>query len=490
MDLRERLNAVVTRLQEIRDELAETDTVLARTLDEDADDETRTAHDTAVKAAEDEAAKLIAEGDQLAAERKSLEERIEKRDRIAEAAKDLPTISGDGPRVHTERVGDPYRPELVQRAFRPDGERELRDAALKAVEMVEDWELDGTDDAAQRAQLAKRARRNPHICRLLIATGSEHYKRAFEKAAMGHHFLFTPEERDAVQRAMSLTNAAGGFAVPFPIDPTLIVTGDGSTNPVRSRCRVVDIDTDSWQGIAAGPITASWDGEAAEVGDDTPTWTQPQVTPYKAHAFVPFSIEIGMDYPNLVGDLRELFGQGKDDLEAVAFITGTGSNQPTGLVTAIDGTGNDITSATTDVFAAADVDSVHETLGPKYRNRANTVWFANIAIINDIRAFGTTDNRFTVDLSAEGVRSLYGRDILEASAMDGTITALADNNVLLFGDPSTYLIADRAGFNLELVPHMFATGNNRPSGQRGWYGWWRTGGDSINDDGWVLLNVT
>ena len=41
-------------------------------------------------------------------------------------------------------------------------------------------------------------------------------------------------------------------------------------------------------------------------------------------------------------------------------------------------------------------------------------------------------------------------------------------NLLVVGDFSNFLVAQRAGMSVELIPHLFATGNNRPSGQRGW----------------------
>jgi hypothetical protein len=43
----------------------------------------------------------------------------------------------------------------------------------------------------------------------------------------------------------------------------------------------------------------------------------------------------------------------------------------------------------------------------------------------------------------------------------------ADNYMLIAGNFDRYHIIDRVGMTVELVPHLFATGNNRPSGQRG-----------------------
>ena len=52
-------------------------------------------------------------------------------------------------------------------------------------------------------------------------------------------------------------------------------------------------------------------------------------------------------------------------------------------------------------------------------------------------------------------------------------TGLTDNaNIVIAGDFSKYVIADRLGMNVELVPMLFGT-NRRPTGQRGMYAFWR-----------------
>ena len=411
---------------------------------------------------------------------------VEKRLAILEAADNVSNLEvGEdrGAAPQFQKKQDPYEDRLDG----PPGE--LRGRALKAVEETNSFELEDRNKERITHILERKDDKYGNIAKLVLATGSRDYKEAWTKAITGREMALTDKERSLLARAMSQTDGSGGFAIPFPIDPTLIQVGDGSSNPFRQISRVEQITTDTWQGLASTQMTASWDAEAAEVSDDTTTYTQPQVTAHKAAAFVPASIEIVGDYPNLVGDLGVLFEDAKMRLEATAFATGTGSGQPFGIVTAIDGTGNDISSAATDTFAVGDVYTVHETLGPRYRDRAT--WVANVAIINDIRQFGTADSHaFSVHLTEDAPLRVLGRPIVESSAMDGSITALADNNVLVLGDFSNYLIADRVGFNVEFIPHLFATGNNRPDGQRGFYAYWRVGADSINDDAFVLLNVT
>jgi HK97 family phage major capsid protein len=85
---------------------------------------------------------------------------------------------------------------------------------------------------------------------------------------------------------------------------------------------------------------------------------------------------------------------------------------------------------------------------------------------------------------------LLGRGVFESEAMDGVISGGATNLMLLFGDFNNYVIADRIGMTVELIPHLFATGSNRPSGSRGIYAYYRVGADSVNDTAFELLDVT
>jgi predicted phage gp36 major capsid-like protein len=60
-------------------------------------------------------------------------------------------------------------------------------------------------------------------------------------------------------------------------------------------------------------------------------------------------------------------------------------------------------------------------------------------------------------------------------------------NILVVGDFSNFLVAQRAGMAIELIPHLFGATNSRPTGQRGWFAYARHGFDSVNDLGFRLL---
>jgi predicted phage gp36 major capsid-like protein len=73
--------------------------------------------------------------------------------------------------------------------------------------------------------------------------------------------------------------------------------------------------------------------------------------------------------------------------------------------------------------------------------------------------------------------------------MDGTINASQENYGLIFGDMSQFCITDRLGLVTELVPHLFGS-NRRPTGQRGWYCYYRTGSGVLVDGAFRLLDIT
>lgn len=393
------------------------------------------------------------------------------------------------------RFRDPWNLSEV-RTFGRDPEDvagELRSRAISAIE-----KMPGANDAVREGgtQILERwDDRNSYIAKLVLHTSSPAYMRAWVKKARDPQGAeFTPEERMAWQaaeafRAMSLTDSAGGYLVPFQLDPTVIITSDGSLSEIRQVARMVVATGDVWNGVSSGAVSWSWDSEGSEVSDDSPTFAQPSIPIHTARGFVPISMEAMQDEANVTATVAELLVEGREDLEAEAFINGTGSGQPTGIVTALTGTASEIASATTDVFAVEDVYALHGGLPAKHRRRGT--WLANVQTYNATRQFDTAGGAsLWTTLGNATPETLIGRRHLEAEAMDGVIDATEDNRILVFGNFSNYVIADRVGMTVEFIPHLFHTANNRPSGQRGWFGSYRTGADTVNDAAFRMLNVT
>lgn len=397
--------------------------------------------------------------------------------------------------VEDRRFRNPWDISEVRTFGRDAGEleAEFRSRALAAIET-----MPGCNDnirAAATTILEESADHPGKLARQILLTSSPAYLRAWSKMARGNAQAMTQDEQRAMAeveqfRAMSLTDSAGGFLVPFQLDPTVIITSNGSRNDIRSAARQVVATGDVWNGVSSAAVSWSWDAEAAEVSDDSTTFAQPSIPIHKAQGFVPISIEALADEQNVTQEVAKLLAQGKDDLEAVALATGTGSGQPTGIVTALAGTSSEINAAADDTFAIGDVYTIEGALPARYRSRAS--WLANNSIYNLVRRFDTSGGGgFWTNLGQGRPNELLGRPALECEGMDGTVTTTGavSNFILVFGAFENYVIADRIGMTVEFIPHLFHTGNNRPSGQRGWYAYTRMGADSVNDGAFRMLDV-
>jgi HK97 family phage major capsid protein len=339
--------------------------------------------------------------------------------------------------------------------------------------------------------------------RWAVATGSEHYERAFAKLVANPtqgHLEWTNEEGDAYravaevqteQRAMSTTDSAGGYMIPLTLDPAVLLTSNGSINPLRQISRVVQIATDTWNGVTSAGVTAEWTAEAAEVADASPTLASPSIPVYKGDAFVPFSFEVQGDAVNFMQELGKLLVDGAEQLNATAYTTGSGTNQPTGIITALaaaSGTVPLITPGVAETLAAGDVYNVQNALPPRFQ--PNAKWTANLSIINTLRQLETTNGALKFPGLQDNPPMLLGRTMYENSNQDGTFdaAATANNYLLLYGAFEQFVIVDRLGSQLELVPHLFGA-NRRPTGQRGALLWFRTGSNVVVPQAFRTLNI-
>lgn len=389
-----------------------------------------------------------------------------------------------------QRKADPLADEQVQ--YGPT--EQVRGAARTAVE-----QLPLTDDHV-RSQLYATLERaddpSGKLSRHMIAASRPAYRSAFSKLISGQSFALTPEEVRSIDhvRAASLTDASGGYAVPTVLDPTLILTGthDGLTpNVVRQLARVRQITGDNLNLVSTAGVTAAWATEGSEATDDAPTLSPVSITPYKAHVNVPFTIEIQQDWAGMEADMRGLMMTAKDDLEISAFTTGDGSNKPLGLFYDIytNYTGQVQASAGSNTFAEADLYALIEKVAFRYRNRG--VWMGNEIIFDKVRQFNVASaGTVWVQLAADRPGTILGRTAYGNPQVDGTYGS-GENYVLLYGDVAeAYTIVDRVGMTVELVPHLFGTGNNLPNGMRSLYAYWRTGARIVNSGAVAVLNVT
>ena len=329
------------------------------------------------------------------------------------------------------------------------------------------------------------------IARRAILTETDAYRSAFMKGVSQTAPAYTPEEVQALNEFRNMaegTGSTGGFGVPVLIDPSIILTSAAADAPLLRLGRVVTITTDKWKGVSSAGLSWSYDAEGTAVSDDSPTLAQPEVVTYMARGFIPYSIEVGQDYPGFAEEMRRLLDAGYIDLVAKQTMTGA---TPVGIFTAIDAAAASEVSVTTDgALGAVDIMKVWNALPERYRARAT--WVMHTSAENEVRkaSSAAAGAFYTVDLAAGGIGNLMGRPVVTSDYAPSFTGTTGAANILVVGDFSNYVIAQRAGMTVELVSHLFDVTNNRPTGERGWFAYARHGFDSVNDNAFRLLQNT
>lgn len=327
------------------------------------------------------------------------------------------------------------------------------------------------------------------LAKRILVTETDEYKSAWTKLLNNPNaaVFLTDVERAAMQRyelyranpaGQSLTSGDGGYAVPVLIDPSVVLTNQETFNPFLGICDVEDITTSTWKGVASAGVSWSFDAEESEVSNDALTSiTQPSITARTARGFIPYSIEIGEDWPGFESEMGRLLGEGYNELLVSKFTNGAaGSNEPDGIVTLTDAsTGVEVVTTTDGQFGSEDVYKAWEQLPQKHRG--NATWLMSVSVMNKIRQFGTYNNShaFTANLPVGAIDELFGKPVYENAYLPDYSSTTGKTNILVVGNFRRMKIVRRRGMSIELVPHIFDTTSNLPSGQRAWYAYARIG---------------
>jgi HK97 family phage major capsid protein len=71
-----------------------------------------------------------------------------------------------------------------------------------------------------------------------------------------------------------------------------------------------------------------------------------------------------------------------------------------------------------------------------------------------------------------------------------SFSTTTNTKLAILGDFSKFLIVDKIGMSVELIPHLFGTANNFPTGQRGMYAVWRNSSKVLDPNAFRLLKMT
>lgn len=452
--LRARLDAIGTELRTINTEAGE------RTLD--ADEQTR--WET-----------LDAEAEEIRGSIADLEAEAERAAKIAESRARWGSI----------QVGTPKRDPFAD----VEGVRSDSDMRARAVTALSEARYEGPfaigDDERQAA--VSLVERVSGAAAHALAFGSPEYMSAFRSwLQSGGQPIYTAAEAQAVRASLSLTSANGGYTLPTLLDPTLIKTGAMTKNPLRRIARQVTGTQNVWNGVTAANVTTYWKAEGSAFTDGTPTFGAVSVTAAALTALVSASYEIFQD-SDLQGQLPGLIGEAIDQAEGVAFVSGSGSGAPKGIITAVSGTAGSLVTATTrGSFTSASIVDTLAVLGAiPTRYEDDATWVMNKATYRTIEQQMVGTGAVKVIEMADR-NQLLGSPVVRSSSVTATTTS--GNILAVFGDFKQFIVYDRIGVSLEFIPNM-VDGSGVPTGQRGLIAFKRVGSDVSDVNAFRLLKA-
>ena len=295
-------------------------------------------------------------------------------------------------------------------------------------------------------------------------------------------------ERMAAEETKALsvaTSSAAGYLAPTQFGSELIKLLV-LYSPIRQYARVVSVGGSSIKyPRRTSSVTATWTDEGSAATESDPTFEQITLTPYELATFTDVSNALLEDNAyNLEGELIAEYAEQFGVTEGAAFVKGTGTGQPKGLLT-VSGITEVITGAASNFPTSNPADvliGMFHTLPGIHAQ--NGVWLMNRSTLGTIRQFKDAQGRYLVldPLSQGAPVTLLGRPIVEALDMDNIAAA---GHPIVFGDLQGYRIVDRVGLSVLRDPYSIAT-----TGQVRFHARKRVGGDVTHPDRFVKLKVS
>ena len=295
-------------------------------------------------------------------------------------------------------------------------------------------------------------------------------------------------------RAMSEGSDANGGYLPATEFYNQLIKKRFQTNAMRQICTVMPLGTFKTDVvIESGFGTAAYTAEAAAKADDNPTFSNIVLSPHTLRYFTKISNELLADAPtrgpgfSIESILADQMGRVMGEKEESAFVSGTGSGQPSGILSYITGFSGGaitkVTTATNNVIVAQDLLNVIYSLPRQYR--ANAKWVMTDAMFAKIRALLQTQVATSAGLSYAPFAWSMGDGRLQDGEPDrllgfpvvcvaqgpdypaaGTARVMA-----AFGDFSYYHIGDREAVSIKVARETFLANN-----QTGYFGFARHDG--------------
>jgi HK97 family phage major capsid protein len=311
-----------------------------------------------------------------------------------------------------------------------------------------------------------------------------------ERAAHGDHEVRAADEG---------TGSAGGFGIPYDLDPSLVVVAGGVERPqLLTLAKSVLTTSNNYHAWTAPSTGFATDAEAAASADNSPTFAGPDIPVWTARDFIPYSIEFGMDQPGWADNAATLFRNAYGEYLSSKTATGSGTSDIYGVFTRMANTTTSpshVVVTTAGSIGAVDLRAAWSALPERYRVDPSCAWMMSPSVEQQLGALaapsvtnGLGPEDFVTN-RATGQRLLFGRPVMSVSDAPSWTGTSGSANVCVVGAFSSYVVATRiGGYNIELIPLLRDVSTGRPNGQRGFLATARVGGDVIDPNAFRILS--
>lgn len=207
--------------------------------------------------------------------------------------------------------------------------------------------------------------------------------------------------------------------------------------------------------VSTAEGVAAWTAEGGSLTASDPTFTSKTLHAYKLGKLIQISTELLEDEGfDVVGFLAESAGRNLGIASNTAYVTGTGTTQPTGFLadatvalTAATGTGSTTGLPTTGAYVGGDVlIALYHSIIPQYRPRAS--WLMHDQTIMQVRRVKDSIGQYIWQpgLQAGEPDRILGRPVYADPAMP---QIGASTTPIAFGDFGAYFIRDVSPIRFE-----------------------------------------
>lgn len=251
------------------------------------------------------------------------------------------------------------------------------------------------------------------------------------------------------QRALLAGTGGGSYLVPHDLYQEIIKALTARVW-LRQMARVIQISTNTDVPVATGRPTAAYVAENAATTPSDPTITQKQLRAKKMVSVVQVSEELLSDSSfNVEAEITSLIAEAFADLENAKFVSGNGTSEPAGFVSAVTAGAN---AASVNTVTADNIIDLYFSLPAQYQ--ANAVFVMRSATLAYIAKQKDSQNRYLwmPPFGTNQFNTILGRPVITDEGMPAMG---ASARSIVFFDPRFYLIADRTTMEVQRLEELY-----------------------------------